>query len=220
MLYRCVTGRLPYRAANLVAMLTQLREGRAPHVCDLAPDVDKRFGAIVDKAIEWDKNARYANALEFRKALVDWTRDLARVERILTDFLDKPPSDRDVSAAAAPQAPAPAAADDHKTRRYPGEDVDAQLMDNLHASEDDEAGMPPESERFTPKGIPRKPVETTKTKKRRREPSVRMRDQAKTIPDDPQHPPALKRIPSVEIELDFDEDDEKTIPKHGGKRQR
>jgi serine/threonine-protein kinase len=207
MLYRCVAGRLPYRASNLLQLLTQLRAGGAPHVCDLAPDVDRAFGAIVDKAIEWDPKARYATARDFHKALVGWRSDLARVNRMLIDFLDA--SQPDVLAASPPRPgsrpptiPPPSFGDEPKTKPYPGKDLDAQLLDNLCAEED----TPISREEARAQPIPRsRAAAETRTKKKRR--SVEsIRDQAPTLPDTKQ------RRASAEVELD--EDDAETVPKH------
>jgi serine/threonine protein kinase len=194
MLYRCVTGRLPYRASNLVELLSQLRAGGAPHVCDLQPDVDKAFGAIIDKAIEWDPKARFPTARDFHAALVGWTQQRTRVNRMLADFLDASAPDVLPASPALPKSKPPSMfpAEDPKTKRYPGRDLDAQLIDNLHADED--ATTETKKTGLGAQLIPRAQASTeTRTKKRKRA-SIR-----ETVPD-------------------TDDDDAKTIPKHGLKR--
>ncbi len=207
MLYRCVTGQLPYRAPNLQELLALLRAGHAPKVNELEPDVDRGFAAVVDRAIEWDPKARYATARDFRDALVAWTKDRARVERILADFMETLSDDR---APAAPPPPprGTAFADEHKTKRYAGADRDAQLLDNLAADEEEEIG--PSSQRPSARPYPRVPGETTKRKRRRRStappPPVASRETKTTVP-------GARRPPSIDVD---DVDDEaKTIPRHG-----
>jgi serine/threonine-protein kinase len=111
-LYRCVTGRLPYSAANLFDLIKQMRAAGPPPVCDVAPDVDGAFARIVDTAIDWDLKARYKDARELQRALLDWTTDRARVERLLESFLD--PGEL---RADAPAPPGPAT-EEAPTTRY------------------------------------------------------------------------------------------------------
>jgi serine/threonine-protein kinase len=208
MLYRCVTGELPYRAPNLQDLLALLRSGHAPKVTDLEPDVDRGFASIVDRAIEWDPKARYANARDFRDALVGWTKDRARVERLLADFVE---IDRTPAAPPAPSRPRPAFHEEAKTQRYAGADRDAQLLDNLHAEEDDTpAASDPSPER--PRANPRQAVETS-TKKRKRKstaPPVAGRESKPTVP---------KNAPLPRFAIEGDDDDEaQTLPRHGTKR--
>jgi serine/threonine-protein kinase len=89
-LYRAVTGALPYGAKTVMDLLRQLREGRAPKIQALAGDVDERFAAIVTKALEWDPTARFATAKELQRALEDWLKGVARIEEVLSDFLERP----------------------------------------------------------------------------------------------------------------------------------
>lgn len=86
-LYRSVTGTLPYGATTVVELLRQLREGRAPQIAELASDVDRGFSRIVHKALEWDRTARYATAREFQRALFDWDKSVAAIGDVLSDFL-------------------------------------------------------------------------------------------------------------------------------------
>jgi eukaryotic-like serine/threonine-protein kinase len=90
LLYRALSGRLPYRASNLVELLVLLRAGRADPI-DQVVEVDQAFAAIVTKATEWDAAARYQTAHEFQKALVGWLAGSRRVDHLLTDFLELPP---------------------------------------------------------------------------------------------------------------------------------
>jgi eukaryotic-like serine/threonine-protein kinase len=107
-LYRAVTGSLPYGASTVIDLLCLLREGRAPQIADLADDVDKGFTAIVSKALEWDRTARYPTAKALRQALVAWVESQARIKEALADFLDRTdeePSSRPVGKVALVRAP-------------------------------------------------------------------------------------------------------------------
>jgi serine/threonine-protein kinase len=90
MIYRAVTGALPYGGATVVDLLRELREGRAPKIEEVAGDVDDRFGAIVRKALEWDRSARYASAKEMQRALEDWSKSVARMDQLLAGFVETP----------------------------------------------------------------------------------------------------------------------------------
>jgi serine/threonine protein kinase len=106
LLYRALSGRLPYRAANLVELLLQLRAGRAEPIDDVV-DVDPSFGLIITKATEWDAGARYQTAHEFQQALVDWLARPNRIDRLLTDFLQVSVARRAVPGVPPPRAPSP-----------------------------------------------------------------------------------------------------------------
>jgi serine/threonine-protein kinase len=92
MLFRAVAGRLPYEAKSIPALFAQMRGGHAPNFRELVPGVDPAFAAIIERAIHWDPNARFATAPEFREALLAWDRGIERVDSLLSGFLDKPPT--------------------------------------------------------------------------------------------------------------------------------
>jgi serine/threonine-protein kinase len=103
-LYRAVTGALPYGATSLAELLGQLRAGHAPRIDALAADVDPRFAAIVTRALEWDRSARYATAGELQRELVDWLASIARLEEVLSEFL-APSSSQSVGRVALVSKP-------------------------------------------------------------------------------------------------------------------
>jgi serine/threonine-protein kinase len=86
LLYRALSGKLPYRAKTLVQLLLQLRAGKHDPIEELV-DVDPALAAIVAKAIEWDVAARYQSARAFQLALVDWMVTAKKVESLLSEFL-------------------------------------------------------------------------------------------------------------------------------------
>jgi serine/threonine-protein kinase len=129
-LYRCVAGRVPFQARDLVDLLRQLREGHTPSLREIAPELDRNFVRIVDKAIEWERKARFQTAADFQSALVRWSKSAARIDALLTDFLKTPMRKRAPSVSAFPD-------NEPITSRYAGADRDALLLDaNAAALED------------------------------------------------------------------------------------
>jgi serine/threonine-protein kinase len=107
-LYRAVSGRVPFKSNNLLDLLRQMREGRASPIRELVPDLDPRFARIVDKAIEWDPKARFQTAGELRDALKRWQSNVAKIDELLSDFLGPEAIAVDWDVDHAPQArPAP-----------------------------------------------------------------------------------------------------------------
>lgn len=74
LLYRAAAGRLPHKAKDFVQLLVKLRDKKNPPLRALAPDLDPRFAAIVDRAVEWDRERRWQTARTFQRALVEWMR--------------------------------------------------------------------------------------------------------------------------------------------------
>jgi eukaryotic-like serine/threonine-protein kinase len=90
LLYRGVSGRLPYDTRNPAQLRIQMRERQAPALRDLVPDVDPAFVRIVERAMEWDPNARFQSAAELRDALLTWLGGQQRVDELLGAFLGRP----------------------------------------------------------------------------------------------------------------------------------
>jgi serine/threonine protein kinase len=159
MLYRAVTGTLPYGAATVVDLLRELREGRAPQVNELAGDVDPKFGAIVQKALEWDRTARFATAKEFQRALEDWRKNNARLREVLSDFLETPAKPMQALGKLSLEPKKPAASENTPTTSDHGEkpvgpkrsrsqtlkmdDAPVKPDDEIQVDIDDEPGGPP-----------------------------------------------------------------------------
>jgi serine/threonine protein kinase len=197
-IYRAVTATLPYRAKNLVDLLHLMRQGRPAHVCELAPDVDPKFGAIVDKAIEWDPKARYPTANDLQKALLDWYSGLERIDRILGDFLEKPAAPPTVQRASVhpPRATAPVATAAATAPTAPGR--------RAHAPSD-----PDDIElefTYDPQNADARPTADPK-KSRRRTSSSKVATASKLAPDEAK---ARKSIADIDIDID---DEAVTIPK-------
>lgn len=114
LLYRALSGKLPYRAKTLVQLLLLLRGGKHDPI-DEVVDIDPGFAAIVTKAIEWDVAARYQSARAFQIALVEWMVSAKKVRSLLTDFLGIRPDNGGPDTAPSP----PPLADDGVTSRVP-----------------------------------------------------------------------------------------------------
>jgi serine/threonine-protein kinase len=115
-LYRAASGQLPYRGKTVVDVLRKLREGKPTPLSELIPDVDPRFAAIVDKAIEWNPDGRFQSAEELKSALESWFGAMEHVARLLSEFLGDPPK-------RAPLPPPPASSDEEKTLRRKTEET-------------------------------------------------------------------------------------------------
>lgn len=120
LLYRALSGRLPYRASNVVELMLLLRAGKADPIGDVVT-VDPALAAIVTKATEWDAAARFQSAREFQSAPLDWLATSSRVDHLLTDFLDVPVLARRPQRTPPPRAPslAPSGATSSATARSP-----------------------------------------------------------------------------------------------------
>ena len=89
LLYRAVAGCLPYPARNLPEHLTALRERRTSPLVELVKGTDPRFSEIVERAIEWDRDARFQDARELLLALSTFCQANDEVNRLLADFLER-----------------------------------------------------------------------------------------------------------------------------------
>ncbi len=68
-LYKAVTGKLPFRGENFNEILFKIALEIPPAVLELAPDVDPAFAQIIERAMAKDPNERYQTARELNQAL-------------------------------------------------------------------------------------------------------------------------------------------------------
>jgi len=68
LLYRVLTGRLPFEGPGL-AVLAQIVNDRPPPPSSLRPDLDRALEAVVLRALAREPKERYQSAREFREAL-------------------------------------------------------------------------------------------------------------------------------------------------------
>jgi eukaryotic-like serine/threonine-protein kinase len=83
-LYRCLTGLVPFSSENYLKLLLKIVNEEPRPIEVLSPDVDPCFARIVRKAMSKDPAARYQTAAELRQALADWH---GRIDRLLAAFL-------------------------------------------------------------------------------------------------------------------------------------
>jgi serine/threonine protein kinase len=73
-LFEAVTGRVPFAGQNFNELMFQIALGDRPHARDLVPELDPRFEAIIDRALQRDPEKRYQSAREFNKDVEAWMR--------------------------------------------------------------------------------------------------------------------------------------------------
>jgi serine/threonine-protein kinase len=73
-LFESVTGRVPFAAQNFNELMFQIATGERPSARDFVPDLDPRFGAMIDRAMQRDPEKRYQSAREFQRELEAWMR--------------------------------------------------------------------------------------------------------------------------------------------------
>jgi serine/threonine-protein kinase len=73
-LYESITGQVPFSGQNFNELMFQIATGNRPHARDLVPDLDPRFEAIIDRAMQRDPEKRYQSAREFQRELEAWMR--------------------------------------------------------------------------------------------------------------------------------------------------
>jgi serine/threonine protein kinase len=69
-LFRCLTGTLPFSAPTQVGVLLKVVNETAPSLVEVAQDVGKKFCAAVDRALNHDLQSRYPNMRTFASALL------------------------------------------------------------------------------------------------------------------------------------------------------
>jgi serine/threonine-protein kinase len=117
-LYRALSGRLPYESSQLTALLREV-VGREPDsLATVRPDLPPALIALVDRALRRDRDARWADARRMRDALAPFsTRAAEAFEGTLRDGASTAAAAGD--AVAAPVAPIPAAAPIHAAAPIP-----------------------------------------------------------------------------------------------------
>ena len=123
-MYRCVTGTLPFKANTVFEMLIHLREGRAIKLAEAMPGIDSAFAAIVDRSISLKPQSRFQSAEVFRDALIAWLENDARLLE-LVEFLES--SRQEIRHDLEPEPPLTNASAPSKMR---------DLAPTLHAEEE------------------------------------------------------------------------------------
>jgi serine/threonine-protein kinase len=105
-MYFALSGRLPFDATNLAALLVAIMDHPPKPLAPLVPELDPLFAALVERALEKDPSRRFASAEEMRVALEPWTtggRGFASPRRVslATQAPSLPPSTGATSSPAA-----------------------------------------------------------------------------------------------------------------------
>lgn len=123
-LYRCVSGRLPYRVKAVPHLETIRLERAATILTDVVPDVDEEFAIIVERALAWDPNQRYSTAETFQRDLVQWLATVNRVDKRVK-YRDSYHDESTENPVQGRRGSLPTFPDDGATRRVPGGAPDA-----------------------------------------------------------------------------------------------
>ncbi len=72
-MYQALSGRLPYEAPSIPALLFAIVEQSPPPLTELRPDVPAELVAIVERAMAKDREGRFPDAEAMRRALSPWS---------------------------------------------------------------------------------------------------------------------------------------------------
>ena len=72
-MYQALSGKLPYEAPSIPALLFAIVEKAPPPLRELRPDLPAELVAVVERAMSKDRNARFPDADAMRRALAPWS---------------------------------------------------------------------------------------------------------------------------------------------------
>jgi serine/threonine protein kinase len=104
--FRLRTGRRIHEGSNPVELVTKMANFAAPKIDTFAPEVSAPFARVIDRALEFDREDRYANAAEMRE---DVRRAISEMDGVArTELaLDPPPPVPPRSGRPPPLPPSP-----------------------------------------------------------------------------------------------------------------
>jgi hypothetical protein len=70
-MFEALAGQRPFDGAHEVETMQRILDGKRPALAEVAPDTPAALVAIVERLLETDREARYANASELLEALAD-----------------------------------------------------------------------------------------------------------------------------------------------------
>ncbi len=76
-LYRAIAGRFPFNASDDTSLLLAILNDPALPLAVVAPLVDSRFGAAIDRSVRRAPNERFQSAREMREALMPFMHEVA-----------------------------------------------------------------------------------------------------------------------------------------------
>jgi serine/threonine-protein kinase len=101
--FRLRTGRRIHEGANPVELVTKMANFAAPRVRTLSPEASESFARVIDRALEFKRDDRYANAKAMRE---DVRRAIAELDgHARTELALEPPS---LKPSSIPPLPKPA----------------------------------------------------------------------------------------------------------------
>jgi serine/threonine protein kinase/cytochrome c-type biogenesis protein CcmH/NrfG len=74
--YELASGRRPFSAPTVAALISQIVSGCAPHLKDFAPGVPSAFCSIIEKVLEKDPADRFQSARDLQRELTNLGREL------------------------------------------------------------------------------------------------------------------------------------------------
>jgi eukaryotic-like serine/threonine-protein kinase len=74
--YELASGRRPFSAPTVAALISQIVSDRVPHLKDVAPGVPGAFCCIIEKVLEKDPADRFQSARDLQRELTDLGREL------------------------------------------------------------------------------------------------------------------------------------------------
>ena len=85
MMFQLLTGRLPFDASSITALMFQIVNHEAPRLRTLRPGLSEAIEAIVSRAMQKDPHQRYQSWFEFGRDLAGLVRGLGRPTENLSD---------------------------------------------------------------------------------------------------------------------------------------
>jgi serine/threonine protein kinase len=90
-MYFALAGRLPFDAQNIATLLTAIMDRPPTPLAAVAPGIDPRLAALVERALEKDPERRFASATDMRAALEPWVTMGAGVTPVTLQSGPTPP---------------------------------------------------------------------------------------------------------------------------------
>jgi len=99
-MFEALTGKLPFTAPDVTAVLRRIIGESAPRVKLLSPHVDDDMDALVARLLSRSPAARYPSARALMRALEPWLRERVRTERGLAATLRVAPDTTSIQPTA------------------------------------------------------------------------------------------------------------------------
>ena len=145
-MYLALSGRMPFEAATVHALLLAITEQRCVPLHVLDPSIDPALSAVVERAMHKDPNGRFATAAAMRGALEPWLGGMA-AHASATASAPRPLVTAPMAAAAMPSASAPPPTPQYVSSGYGhqsyGPPPNAQIPGGLQAMTNPALAMTP-----------------------------------------------------------------------------